>query len=459
MFLLLLTGSLLFFQWKAYSSQNESEASATTEQTINIKHVEDEFLIEQTIESVPSGTYKLDVPQKTEGLICIEGNDGDCSLSGTTLHMTKSNKVVFTYKLPAPANPKSYLMRNWAISIKGLETTTTRVQIAEKQWRTGSWVAAADKIGKRKMDYVDYYVFTGKGSIPALYWQQKEMQKTKIGERFVIYSEQELPKDIHIDPPIDINITSEKEYYSIVTDLHDEEETGTLLIVNSFDDIKGIQVKMTRNDVAEAFIFHEEEKWFSDVIASIILSNPVGSEKAQRMYFELTNRLEGDELTAWLKNIVDLNGNQLDSKKMDHITDRVTGFKTTFFSDNRDLQAGFVPISFFDARDVYISDEKAPNVFVTYQDGKAFIAIRPLLELLGYEVNASTKGDMIIAEKGAVNYRFYPDKRIFSLNSNQYGLQSAPVIRLQNKVYVQLVLVDTFFNVRVIETEEKITIK
>ncbi|MEC2324170.1 hypothetical protein [Lederbergia lenta] len=228
-------------------------------------------------------------------------------------------------------------------------------------------------------------------------------------------------------------------------------------IINSEKKLTSIQEEMVYQQLVQLFQFPKKERWLVGVITSSVLNKPVGEEKAQKMYLELKDTLGKEQLSTWLDRVFEEKDNKINSKTLDDLIEAPLGMNAKFFSVNAVNKDSIMPLTFIDARDIYVNENKSINTNIVTHEGKKYINFLPILEESGYQVT-NKKNEGILVEKEAVKYQFYPDKRIFLLGEKKYGMKESPVVLFHNTAYIELGLLNTFFNWTILEEDSQINI-
>src|SRR5690606_1583236 len=117
-----------------------------------------------------------------------------------------------------------------------------------------------------------------------------------------------------------------------------------------------------------------------------------------------------------------------------------------------------IPLMYKDSRELMIDSDTNKDIQVIFDDEKIYIEFIPFLQAIEYEVSLKENRE-IAAEKGVIQYHFYPEEKRFMLNNQRYQMTHNP-IRLFNKYpYIELNVIDKLFNVTVVQTEKEIVIK
>ncbi|MCR2820835.1 stalk domain-containing protein [Lederbergia panacisoli] len=451
--LICLVGALLFYQWEGYSSQTD-EKIKNIQQTIKLKTSKDRLQIEQSIKGLEVKLYKIKVPKEAIDIKCISNKEQECTIQSSNQVMLKHETVTFTYELPIVHNVKSLLLQNYSVQVQDIVIDKTKVQLSDYAWRNGNWISTSETTNVRKMDLVDYYVMEDKASEPVLYWQQEQLHLTELDKKLAIYSNKKLHNDLYINKKqLPVN---GKKLHLLLTDLHEEIETDSFLILSTKRQPQEIIEKYALAYIQSAYDFPGNEKWITALISSFILNKPIGDSKSRTLYKEMNEKLSKEQLVQWRDKIL-TSRPKISHKQLDKWLEEVTGYRTSFFTDNASNDKKLAALVFFDSRDLIVKESKIENVKIIIENGHALIEVVPLLKALQYDVNISDN-EILKAEKGAIKYRFYIDKRIFELNQQRYGMTHAPVVSIEKQPFIQMNLLNTLLNVQVSEKENKIEI-
>ncbi|HEY4553757.1 MAG TPA: stalk domain-containing protein [Bacillaceae bacterium] len=458
--LFLLSGSMLLYQWNGYSNELADIPEKNVEQTIQVLHQSGQFTIDQTINGLDEGQYHIVFPEQAEGMVCTDDKQRDCSMdmNGRLTVGTGNSGIRLSYHLPAQESAGQLLLEDWSAKLKDVDVTSTRVQVTERVWRSGEWIAAAETIGTEKMEMLDYYVFESDGPAPPMYWQDEPLIKTNAADNLVIFSEGPLKWDYSSLEQLPEPLSNGEKLYAIISDRPLQTKNDSFLTLSLNQGIESLKEEAARRRMKEHFSLPDEELWLADVAVSVLMGYPAGNAKAGKMYSELKNKLGAEQFDTWLHSLLDSNVKKWDSKKMDEAIFNTTGYKTAFFTENRIEEESLKPLFFSDGRDIYIGGKRAPDVFLVHRDGKSYITLHPLLEALGYTVSIQGKEKME-ARKTGETYLFYPGKRLFLYNGHQFGLRSVPVLQINGSSYMDTAYLKTVFHVIVTEKERTISIQ
>ncbi|MCJ8006154.1 stalk domain-containing protein [Lederbergia wuyishanensis] len=455
--LVCLIGGLLLYQWVGYSTHKE-EAVQNIQQTIQIKHTKDRFQIEQTITGIEGKKYTIKVPKGTRDIYCINNDKNECNVSAANKIVLDAGYVTFSYEMSISQDAKSLLLENYSFKLQDIEIASTKVQISDSIWRKGNWISSSENTNMRKMDLVDYYVIENKGTEPLLYWQTEPLSRIEVNKKLIIYANSKIDYDL-LKNEEKLPIQNEGEVIHIVlSNIHEEVEKDNFLILSAKKQQHEVRERFTNAFIHSFFKNSSDFALVTDLISSIILNKAIGDSKSRKMYEELTDKITSEQLNSWKDKVFNLPSHKISQNKLDKLLEEVTGFKSSFFTENASNEETVIPLSFFDKRELNIMDKKIEDVKIIHEKGKIMIEFVPLLKELQFDV-MEEDNDVFRAEKGAIKYRFYPNKRIFELNEQKYGMSHAPVVDIGGHSFIPINLVNTLLNVKITESETKIEIR
>lgn len=453
MILLGLLVSIVFYQWKTFSLELESDKEI--EQTIRIKHQDGIFKVHQTITNLPQETYNLYIPETVKEFSCYAGEKEECKIHNRLITIN-NEKINLFYELNAPTDVSSFLFHDSFITISQLPISKTHIQISEYEWRNGNWVSSANSLYSKELDYLDYYIFShDNGSFP-LFWHDEPLKSTTINKHVLLYTTEQLQKNFPLNS-LHFHPIQSDQVVVIITNDQKEQYLNSLYFINETNDIKELESKLYLLEMNRVFQWNGSDLWLQDILLSLFTEEQP-KEANKQIYEELLNLLSNEELQQ-LKELIRQHANQrITSELLDDLIGKIVNKKVKFFTINTNSEEKVNSPIILDARDIFVANELIENIDLLRENNKDWIELETLLQGLQYDVSFVDQ-QTIVATKGAIHYRFFPDKRYFDFNMNRYGTTNPPIITIHNKPFIELPLVETFFNVQVYEFEDRIEIK
>lgn len=455
-------GGILFWQWKDYSDNNGAPGHLQTEsalQQITVESAANELKISQSISGLIDGKeYKVSIPEKVSSWNCLKvgGNPCDSKDQFPDTYMAEDGKIVFSYSIFFKKNLSALLLNNWIISLPDVSIDHTKLEIIDYARRGGSWAAGLPLKGYKHFDFIDYFVFEGESESFSLYWQKEPLHEVKNVPEIRLLAESKNTKPVTITS---LNSLSDFPYLTVVvTDNYPETDGEGVIVVK-----KNIQRDVLVRKVFDHYFRAKfskaeiEEKWLADVLADCFTKQKSRSVKGEKIIQELTAKLSDRELNAFLSSVIQEKA-VLSAKILDERLSKQKGLKTQFFTLNKNEDASFVPLYFFDSRKVFINGKERKGIEILYQNEKRLFPLIEILAGLGYEVKHFADEKTLVLNKGKNKYRFYTDRNIFVYNKEDYGLLENPFLLINGKVYIEEKWLMALFKIYIKENKHQINI-
>ncbi|QQZ08058.1 stalk domain-containing protein [Heyndrickxia vini] len=455
--LLLIISFLLYFQWDVFSAKSNQKKINTIKQDIIIEHHKNQFYVKQIISSVSSGNYTIDWPQNAKKHECLNDNR-QCQWTNEekTNMKINSGKIVLKYRINMNSNGSALLLKNWVAQLKDQKVAASKIQLIEKQFRHGMWIAAAEKTAVKKKKYINYFVFDINGQAPSLFWHEKKLLKKNVNNWLTIYYQRSMNL-----ANLKLN-TLEKikaKYKMVIVLTNDYQQTflSSLLIANNVKS-KGIEEQVVMDAINHNSTFPKEEEWMKDFIASIVIDKAIGTKKAQFMYSELKGKLSKDHFHSFTNLILNMNEIKLSSGKLDQLIIKATGLGTNFFKENKRLSSPNKSFVLFDRRKIVVRGKDIKNLHVYTFNGKNFLLFNDIAESLGYKVESENKNQYVQLKNNNNHFTFYFGEKIFTYNGEKYGLLANPFIHINGESYIDMNWLHQLFHIKVDVNDKQISI-
>lgn len=458
--IVVITGSVLFFQWKGYSLEQPKADGVNAEQTITIQYRDQELIVEQTLQHLAPQIYDIDFPDNAKDIACYHDEKACELLNEASVKVSvEAGELKLSYRFEMQENTNSFLLENWTAKLTGVQITSTKIQVVDEQVRTGSWIAGMEKKGEQHLDFVSYFVFAGEGSAPPLYWQDKMLKETNLDKMVTLYHADGM-KIEHISLESISKLDSPTPFYIVMTDQYPAKRAGSLIIMNDSNQLANLEAILLAEKINQVYLLPEKEKWLGEVIASLTLNQNIGTGKSIFMFEELMAYLSEDDRKRLIEKLTEFKGETIDSVKLDQILSGIVTLGTDFFTINKDKEAPFRKLVFYDLRPVSIKKEKTNDVRLTYyEQEKKMYPFEETMKALGYKMTEIKEENSFILEKDADRYRFYTDKNLFIFNEEDYGLFANPLVVWDETVYIEETWLQQLFHVFIDELENEINIE
>lgn len=458
-FLTTTISSMLFWQWTAYSKQDNTidDDIEKVVQEITVKTETEKLHITQKIIGLTSDKeYRVTIPETLFDWSCTKGDGEACEPADENplTFLPEKEEMIFQYTIPIPKGQVEFFLNEWTTSLSKVSVAKTDIKIIASAKRDGSWVAGAPLKGFKKMDLIDFYSFSGIGDTPSLYWQPGILYNTQSKKRMDLYSTQQRNDSFNLKV---INSLTDFPFVAVVFSDRNIEYNGRGLIVTSLhmkeDELKR---KLINNYFESSFNF--EERWLLDILTSYTAKVPAETAKGKAVLNELNNKLSEEERKAFFNHVKTSNGS-ITTKLLDSYIKEIKGANTRFFTLNKDESSPFVPLYCNDTRKVIIAEKEQKELEVVVDDGKMLYPFIDTMTELGFEVKTLPDQETIILIKESNTYRFYINSHLFIYNEEDYGLLERPLTNLNGKIYISKQWIKELFKVSIEEGETEIKLK
>lgn len=452
-------GCMLFWQWKAYSKQNDStnETAEKVELEITVKSSENELYVTQKITGITANKeYKIKKPDSLYRFSCLNINNNQCKLSeeSSLTIVPEQNELTFEYSIPISKKNKAYFLDDWTAIIPEVTVTRSTIIVVDSKKQDGTWVAGAMMKGFKEMDLIDYYYFEAAGSAPALYWQSEYLERAEDSNEFIqFYSRDKFKNNFY---PSELKALKFYPFVTVIfTDLHHEQLSKGILITNPNIKPELLKRKLIQYYYEGKLKLPAEQNWILDVLTSYSANLPAVSAKGKEVLQELKSKLTEEELTAWI-GFINSSSDSLTIKQLDSYISGLRGLSTRFFTLNSEKLQSLVPLYFYDSRKVKINGDYINGIEVLYEEGKSLFPFVETMKALDFKAEILADKETILLVKGTNTYRFFLNRNIFIYNEDDYGLLERPLSTVNGRIYISKQWIENLFKVSIEEEEKEI---
>jgi len=447
--LLLTTVGILFWQWNVYSE--EELYLVDIEEQYILNQTDQDLIVKQIVSNLREGSYAISNPLNVT--YTINGKDNH-----TDLLIVKEDlaAITFEYIIPFDATVESQLLIDWALQLENVQPTKTKLEITVEGNREGSWAAMAEKEGRAKKEYIDYYVFESSGPVFPLFYQKGELGYTAIDHSINLYYEKTDTLDIEQLSSYILNYPTMHHSTVIITNKHKAQSGNGLFILNHSNDLSDLKKELDHLYVDSMFPFENpEEKWQQHILGNLVNDEQLGGQKVEQMVALLKEEL----LEKEIKSFVDLaiqSTEPLTSESLDETLTAVTSKKTDFFKMNSKEEEQVKALYFYSVKSLVVNGVKLDGRAV-YDDAQMLFPLKEVAEKLGFEFSRTERSSVVLSN-GVETFRFFPDKNVFILNGTDYAAQTIPIKTINEQIYMPDQWLEDLIKVTVLKDEESIII-
>ncbi len=458
--LLAVSGGIAFRHWEEFSSGKPKIAEPQMNRLSVEVIVEPDGNKLDVIQKITGfdheKTYEAVYPKGISDVFC--GSRNTCSESaGGTITLPENGEITFTYSIKAATENGFLLLDDWLIGIRGVDTWKMKMMITDEKREGGTWAAGLPLKGHEKLDYVDYYVFEGDGSRPALYWENSKLEEIHSEGLLSFFAAGELSlKSVYFSS---LDKLSHTIPFSVVCTSRDHELAGEGLLISSCTKSisKNLETKIAWEMLSLKYGTSADKQVMLEVLASLLTGKQAKSQKAQSMVRELKAGLSKDQIQAFLTGFLD-DSSRISYKSMDHFLGAAAGMETDFFSENNKRQRGLIPVLFYKTKSLLLNDRKAGKARVYIHEGKRLYQLPDLLGALGYKVKTK-KPDIFLFNKRNESYEFQAESKIYHYNNEEYGVFNFPIVIINGEAYMEENIFQSIFGFRINETESELFLR
>ncbi|OXS63369.1 hypothetical protein B0G93_103197 [Bacillus sp. V-88] len=453
--MILVSSGILFFQWMGFTTESAGESGIVeVSQSYSIIHKGAKFEVTQTIyfpSGISSGPLLIKWPAGAEDFSCKDIEENNCLTKEngefyvSTLNQD-AQEITITYSLKQSTKADSVTLRNWYPVLSGVSTLKTDIELTEKSLRNGKWIAGYPSSNHKKLDYIDYYFFSGRGEPSDLVWTKESWKES--GSRAVkVLTEEGDPAGFE---KLDSLETADGFVTVLITEKIKPFKSPHLIVLN---DAYGEEVKSIRQSLMyQNLSSRDEDAWLKELVVSILLNEPPNSAKPAWAYKQLKEGLspsQWDDLGQKVRN------QTVDRNMLDEAVSRVTGFKCSFFAES--AKGNEHPLLILKAsKPIMVNQKPIQLSYVSYQQ-KEYVQFPEAVEAMGIEMKELQPGVFFTSVEGNT-LRFYMNEDYFIYNEENYGLLGKPVQTIGDTTYMDIHWFRKLFNAEVKNKENAIEI-
>ena len=454
--MILTSSGILFFQWMGFSTESAGDSGIVkVNQSYSIIHNKGKFEITQTIHFPPGISDPIPIlwPEGAGNFTCKDTEGKNCLTKENGVFQLRVPKqvpqeIIITYSINQSPDAGYLLLGNWFPVLSDVSTSRTSIQLSEKSLRTGKWVAGYSSANVKKMNYIDYYSFSGKGGPSALLWT-KEAWKAKDYSSVRV-----LGKDIDRSGLTDqlASFDSDNGFVTVILSKNIKPFFSSNLII--MDDASGGEAvrNIRRSLLYQTLNAGDDVIWLRELVVGLLLNEVPPAGESAWAYKQLKDGLslsEWNDLRRLVKN------QTVEPSILDNALSRVTGLTTTFFEENvnRDEKQ---PFFLKGNKTILMNQEPKQLSYVAYKQ-KEFIQFPETINDLGIELKEVEPGEYFTSLSGNT-LRFYVNEDFFIYNEEIYGAHENPVQKIGSSVYIDIDWLEKLFKVNVSEEKNVINI-
>lgn len=436
--LLIINGLLLYMHYsQSGSAASKSSKPVSYSQEIEVINRPDALHVRHHFSGLADGRYEIVWPEASADRSCYELDATYCSRLDEQMTAIIDGDMMqqsVTYRIPkeAPMDEAMLFTDVFAV-LHGANVQSTVFHVTDETGVGGMWVNGLQRIGHKKLDLIEYSLFSGMGKVSDLYWQKEEQSLAFEGNRLSVYGgnfNEELLgkadaslKEIGVDHSI---IIIGKGKGSI---------QSNRFIVAETADIEKVADKFLVNSMYSRFVIPKDQRIVAEMLASVLSGKGTGTEKSRVLFDELTASLSAEKMSAFAQSLNDMKGEVVDASVLDELTKDMTGYGTSFFTKNSQDTKNRYPFLLEEPRQVSISGVHNPDVRIIIKDGRMLYPAKEVLSEAGYEISSNEQS--LYIENGERVFRFPLKELFYVFNDRKFSVVKAPFEMIENEFYFE----------------------
>ena len=457
-FLGLLIVTVLFMQFQVYSDEVGSiEKGYNYSQEIEIVYHGDSLDIRQHFKNLPTEEISIQWPKNSVNPNCFIENEHSCARLSEDSSKFKEGETraqSISYVIPLENGLQSgKLMKDVFATLKNGDVQFSTVHISAQPDVLGEWVTGLPLIGEQKLTLVNYTMFSGRGAVKDLFWQEGNFDLQHKTDVLSIYSKTAL-KPAFYEKLKNVNFLSD-DYLAIINGTNVDGLDGYRMLFLPNITVSKLQQTVNISQLESMYEFGDSPHWIKELVASYLTGTVFGSEKTKEVAATITNQLTDAQLTEWVARLQDLEGKAMNPKVLDEQLSTILGASTMYVTMNATTEGSY-PFLFNDPREIFVNLHKQETIQVVLKDGEVLYSADSLLNALGYDVKTGENGYYVTSETRA--FRFPHEPGFYVFNQRRYNTVSMPIKTVAGQYFIEEAWLQRLFLVELTKSDNRITI-
>ena len=457
-FLAIIIGTVLFMQFQVYSDEVGSiDKGYNYSQEIEIVYHGDSLDIRQHFKNLPTEEISIQWPKNSVNPNCFIENEHSCARLSEDSSKFKEGETraqSISYVIPLEKGLQSRkLMKDVFATLKNGDVQFSTVHISTQPNVSGEWVTGLPLIGEQNLTLVNYTMFSGRGAVKDLFWQDGGFDLQHQTDVLSIYSKTAL-KPAFYEKLKNVNFLSD-DYLAIINGTNVDGLDGYRMLFLPNITVSKLQQTVIISQLESMYEFGDSPHWVKELVASYLTGTVFGSDKAKEVAATITNQLTDAQLTDWLARLQMLEGEAMNPKVLDEQLSDILAASTMYVTMNATTEGSY-PFLFNDPREIFVNLHKQETIQVVLKDGEVLYSADSLLNALGYDVKTGENGYYVTSETRA--FRFPHEPGFYVFNQRRYNTVSMPIKEVAGQYFIEEAWLQRLFLVELTKSDNRITI-
>lgn len=459
--LLFFNALLLYVHYQDASNVSASKAGKITyNQEIEIINRHDEFVVRHHFTNLPQNRLEIVWPADSEKRTCHLDEANTCSRLDervTAFIEGEETRQSISYVIPKSGSMEdSRLFQSVFATLYKANANATVIHLTDEMNAGGMWVTGLQEAGKKRMNLIDYFLFTGEGSVTDLYWQKQSYPIVYLNDNLSVFSssDSDWTKEIEeVDKALnELGVP----HTQIILNDTDNSISSNRFIITAQTEMQNALYQFVINYLHQIYEISSEDKFAAEITASLILNEEIGSDTSRIALKVLKSHLATNERERLKEKLHSMKGQILSAHILDQLFEEVTGNRTSFFTKNSQTDKHVYPLLLEIPHDIFVSGAEKLNEHAIIKDNQIYYPISEMMKTLGFEVYWNEKS--LYIESAEKAYRFPLHDYFYVLNKKRYPIYSIPFERIGDEFYFEESALIRIFQFEIEKTANKIDI-
>lgn len=454
----MLINALLFFIHYRDSSiiTDKKEQKNSYHQEIEVIHRANELLVRHHFTNLSTNRLEIRWPKISEDRTCHVEDRTSCmrlNEEATAFIEGEETAQSISYTIPkeVTATEQIFLQSVFA-EIHQAEPKATVLHLIDEVESDGLWVTGLQQVGNQTLNLVNYTLFSGDGPVSDLYWQSQ--QPTHQSNEYVtVYGADSLAG---VEEYERLFQTLAFSHTAIVINEQAKSTDSSRFIVTKSSELHKMLQQFAMNQFNLQYADGNIDHFTSEVLTALLLEEEnVDLSLASTAVKELQDSLTAAQITQFVTKVTE--AEKIESAKMiDEIMEEVSGYKTSFFSTNSQLEEGYYPFLLENPKKIVVSNGDSLHNHAIVKDNRTYYPITEIMEAFGYDVTVRNKS--LYVESVDQSYRFPLESHFYVFNNRRFNTQEIVVKQMNGLLYVEEATMLRIFQINMASTNDKINL-
>lgn len=446
---------LLYMHYSQLADASEDPAKKSKySQEIEVINRGNELIVRHHFNKLDASRHEIILPVGSKDPSCYMETESACTRinENTTAFLEgDGDKQSISYIIPKQGELGSRkLFKAPFASLRNERVISTVLHITDETNSGGMWISGLQLVGSKKLDMIEYSLFTGTGQVTDLYWQRNALPLTFEGSHISIYGND---ADAGLIAVMTRNLEQLKaDHITMVFDSTSKPLESDRIIITSGKQ-SSVYIEAVRKSIRTQYNVPSNEYITADLISSLLLEKPAGGKKSNAAYQELVSVLTPAQSISLKSDLEERRGTKIDAIVLDEMIGMSTGKHTSFVQKNVET---VYPLLFEEPRDVLVGGESVDGLSVIIKGGRTLYPAEKVLGQLGYAVSSNNRS--IYIENETDKLRFSLRDPFYVLNETRHTVRETPFELVGEDYYFEEDALRRIFQLSIQKSDDLITV-